>query len=42
MIRTALVILAIELAIVGWVRWRYGSRASGALDKRSQPAATEA
>jgi cbb3-type cytochrome c oxidase subunit III len=42
MIRTALVILAFELAIVGWVRWRYGSRARGALDKRSQPAATEA
>jgi hypothetical protein len=42
MIRTALVILAFELAIVGWVRWRYGSRARGALDKRSQPTATEA
>jgi hypothetical protein len=26
MIRTALFILAIELAIVGWVRWRYGPR----------------
>ena len=27
MIRTALVILAIELIVIGWVRWRYGSRA---------------
>src|SRR5207247_1211094 len=27
MIQTALVILAIELAVIGWVRWRYGSRA---------------
>jgi hypothetical protein len=23
MIRTALVILAIELIVIGWVRWRY-------------------
>jgi len=27
MIRTALIILAIELAVIGWVRSRYGSRA---------------
>ena len=27
MVKTALIILAIELAIIGWVRWRYGSRA---------------
>jgi mono/diheme cytochrome c family protein len=27
MIRIALFILALELAIIGWVRWRYGSRA---------------
>src|SRR4029450_4114355 len=27
MIRTALFILALELAVIGWVRWRYGSRA---------------
>ena len=24
MIKTALFILAIELAVIGWVRWRYG------------------
>ncbi len=29
MVRTALFILAIELAVIGWVRWRYGSRARG-------------
>ena len=40
MIRTALVILAIELAIVGWVRWRYGSRAGER--ERNQPAVTQA
>jgi hypothetical protein len=27
MVRTALFILAFELAVIGWVRWRYGSRA---------------
>jgi hypothetical protein len=26
MIETALFILAIELAVIGWVRWRYGTR----------------
>ena len=26
MVRTALLILAIELVVIGWVRWRYGSR----------------
>jgi hypothetical protein len=26
MVRTALIILGIELAIIGWVRWRYSSR----------------
>ncbi len=31
MVRTALLILAIELAVIGWVRWRYGSRAHGEL-----------
>jgi mono/diheme cytochrome c family protein len=31
MVRTALFILAFELAVIGWVRWRYGSRARGAL-----------
>ena len=29
MVRTALVILALELALIGWVRWRYGSRPHG-------------
>jgi hypothetical protein len=29
MLTTALVILAIELALIGWVRWRYSSRARG-------------
>ena len=27
MVQTALFILVIELAVIGWVRWRYGSRA---------------
>ena len=40
MIRTALFILAIELAIIGWVRWRYGSRARDEVGGggRQQPA----
>ncbi|AMY12045.1 Selenate reductase subunit gamma precursor [Luteitalea pratensis] len=42
MIRTALSILAIELILVGWVRWRYGSRARGELGDPSRPAATHA
>ena len=43
MIRTALLILAIELAVIGWVRWRYGSRARDELGgEPSQPAATRA
>jgi cytochrome c len=41
MIRTAIFILAIELAVIGWVRWRYGSRARGELGAEpSHPAAT--
>ena len=41
MVRTALIILAIELAIIGWVRRR--ARTSGALaDQRGHPAATKA
>ena len=41
MIETALFILAIELAVIGWVRWRYSSRAAGELgDEPRQPAAT--
>ena len=31
MVRTALIILAIELAVIGWVRWHHGSRARGKL-----------
>jgi mono/diheme cytochrome c family protein len=43
MVRTALFILAIELAVVGWVRWRYGSRARGEPGGQpTQPAATRA
>jgi mono/diheme cytochrome c family protein len=43
MVRTALLILAVELVVIGWVRWRYGSRAHGALGgEPSQPAATRA
>jgi hypothetical protein len=39
MVRTALLLLAVELLVIGWVRrGRYGSRAHGA----SQPAATRA
>ena len=29
MIKTALFILAIELAVIGWVRWRYASPGRG-------------
>jgi cbb3-type cytochrome c oxidase subunit III len=43
MVRIALLILAIELVVIGWVRWRYGSRGRGALgDEPGQPAATRA
>jgi mono/diheme cytochrome c family protein len=43
MVRTALLILAIELAVIFWVRRRYGPRAHGALGvEPSQPAATRA
>jgi len=40
MIRTALAILAIELAIIGWVRWREGARGRDQVDRerRQQPA----
>ncbi len=39
MIRTALFILAIELAVIGWVRWRYASRDRDARggERRQQP-----
>jgi hypothetical protein len=43
MIRTALVILALELALIGWVRWRQGSRGRDELgDQRRQQPATSA
>jgi mono/diheme cytochrome c family protein len=43
MIRTALVILAIELIVIGWVRRRYGSAAREELGgEPSHPAATRA
>jgi mono/diheme cytochrome c family protein len=43
MVTTALLILAIELAVIGWVRWRYGSRARATLGgEPSRPAATRA
>jgi mono/diheme cytochrome c family protein len=43
MVRTGLVILVIELAIIGWVRRRYGSRARAELGgEPMQPSATKA
>jgi hypothetical protein len=43
MVKTALLILVIELAVIGWVRSRYGSRARGELGgEPTQPAATSA
>jgi mono/diheme cytochrome c family protein len=43
MIRTAIVLLAIELAIIGWVRRRYTSRARAELGSAPmQPSATKA
>jgi len=43
MVRTALLILVIEVAVIGWVRRRQGARARGDLGgKSSQPAATGA
>jgi mono/diheme cytochrome c family protein len=40
MITTALFILALELAVIGWVRWRYGARARDERggERRQQPA----
>ena len=41
MVRTALIILAIELALIGWVRWNHGSRDYGKLGGEPRhPAAT--
>ena len=43
MVRTALLILAIELVVIGWVRRRYGSRARAELGgERMQPSTTRA
>jgi hypothetical protein len=43
MVRTALIILVIELAVIGWVRWRNAQNARAELgDKPSHPAATRA
>jgi mono/diheme cytochrome c family protein len=43
MVRTALVILAIELAVIGWVRWRYASGPRGERGGQpTHPAATRA
>jgi mono/diheme cytochrome c family protein len=43
MIRTALVILVIELAVIGWVRWRYTPRPHGERgDQPTQPSPTSA
>ena len=43
MVRTALIILVIELAIIGWVRWRYKQDARATLGREpSDPAATRA
>ena len=40
MVQTALLILAIELAVIGWVRWHYASRRRDELggERRQQPA----
>ena len=43
MVKTALVILAIELALIGWVRRRHGARDHGTLGGGPRhPAATSA
>jgi hypothetical protein len=43
MVRTALLILALELVVIGWVRWNRGSRAHGTLGgEPRQSAATRA
>jgi hypothetical protein len=38
MVTTALAILFIELALIGWVRWRYSSRSRERLGGEQQPA----
>lgn len=43
MVRIALLVLALELIVIGWVRWRYNSRSRGGLgDAPGQTAATNA
>ena len=43
MVKTALLLLVIELVVIGWVRWRYGSRTHGELGgEPRQQAATRA
>jgi cytochrome c len=42
MVRTALAILAIELIVIGWARWRYGARTGAARARPTQPATTSA
>jgi hypothetical protein len=42
MVKTALLILAIELAVIGWVRWRQGSRAREALGGEPSSTVTSA
>ena len=40
MIRTALIILAIELIVIGWVRWRYGPRTRNEIGSRQAATST--
>jgi mono/diheme cytochrome c family protein len=40
LLRTALFILALELVVIGWVRWRYASRGRDELGERTQEPVT--
>ncbi len=43
MVRTALIVLGLELVVIGWVRWRFRSRAREGLGREpGSPAATSA
>jgi hypothetical protein len=42
MVKTALVIFVIELAVIGWARWRRNSRAGDLGDEPRQSATTTA
>ena len=43
MVKTALLILAIELAVIGWVRWRYGPHVRDTVSRKSsEPTTTRA